>query len=95
MTQENYMALADFQNKWTNDCKPFIQAADRSMSGFAMLMPFLSDSTYVTKSIISSPEFFAVILDSEDKIIAGVRRDMTYVGLDIPEAIEAIIDVIA
>lgn len=63
--------------------------------GFAMLMPFLSDSTYATKSIVDSPEFYAVILDSEDKIIAGVRRDMTYVGLDIPEAIEAMIDVIA
>lgn len=73
----------------------FRENADGFYGGFAMLMPFLADSTYVTKSIISNPEFYAVILDSQDKIIAGVRRDMTYVGLDIPDAIEAIVDVIA
>ena len=73
----------------------FRENADGFYSGFAMLMPFLADSTYVTTSVISNPEFYVVILDSQDKIIAGVRRDMSYVGLDIPEALEDIVDVIA
>ena len=91
MSQESYMALPDFDSLWRDPIKPWIQA---SITGFAMLMPALSSSTYTTISIIESPEFMAVMLDSEDKIIAGIRNDGSYVGLPIDEAIQAIVDVI-
>ena len=52
-----------------------------------------SQSTYATTSIVSNPEFYIVITDSEDKIIIGIRRDFTYVGLEPQEAIGVILDV--
>ena len=88
MAKNNYMALEDVQKLWTEKIKP-------STTGFVMLMPALSKSDYTTISIITNPEFVIVILDSENKIIAGLRNDNSYVGLPLDKAIQAIIGVIS
>ena len=61
---------------------------------FAMLMPALANTSYASISTVDNPEFYDLIIDAEDKIIAGVRRDMTYEGLGTAQAVEAIIAII-
>lgn len=60
----------------------------------SMLMPLASESTYSTTSVVSNPEFVSVITDSQDKIICGIRKDGSYVGLDPIEAAQTIVDII-
>ena len=71
-----------------------LQKARGYFNAFAMLMPILGNADYASTSIVENPEFYAVILDSEDKIIYGVRRDMTFTGLGTAEMIEAILEII-
>ena len=71
-----------------------IRLADNGVLALSMLIPKISDSTYSTVTMIDNPEFYSVIVDTDDKIIAGVRKDGSYVGLPYMEAVEAIVGII-
>lgn len=70
-----------------------LQEARGFFDAFAMMMPALSDTKYASTSLVENPEFYVVIVDSENKIICGVRKDMTYTGLGTAQVIEAIIEI--
>lgn len=61
---------------------------------FTALMSKASDPTYSTSSVVENPEFLMVVTDLDDRIIIGIRRDGTYVGLPIYEAIDALMEII-
>ena len=58
------------------------------------LMPALAQSANTTLTVITNPEFYTVIIDNNDKIIFGIRRNLTYAGLTPQNAIETILTVL-
>lgn len=68
------------------------QQIDNGVSTSAVMsLCAMCNKTDVTFSIVTNAEFYCVLLDSADKIVCGLRKDMAYVGLPIDKAIAAVI----
>ena len=69
MTQENYMALADFQSLWTNSIKPYIVAgfiAVTAVESGATAKLVLQDGTLLAQSTFQAAGNYIVALGSSD-----------------------------
>ena len=71
------------------------QQIDNGVSASAVMsLCAMCNQTDVTFSIVTNVEFHCVLLDSADKVICGLRKDMSYVGLPINEAIAAVMPIL-
>lgn len=48
--------------------------------------------TGATETIIDNPEFYTVLLDADDKIVMGIRHDLSVVGADVEDAFEFVME---
>lgn len=48
--------------------------------------------TGATETIVDNPEFCTVLLDADDKIVMGIRHDLTVVGADVEDAFEFVME---
>ena len=48
--------------------------------------------TEATETIVDNPEFCTVLLDADDKIVMGIRHDLTVVGADVEDAFEFVME---